>query len=34
VQMHVFGQCRPWIMVEYAVSFNELLEDFLKGDAD
>lgn len=34
VQMHVFGQCRHWIMIEYAAAFNELLEDFLKGDAD
>jgi 2-hydroxymuconate-semialdehyde hydrolase len=34
VQMHVFGQCRHWIMIEYAAAFNELLADFLKGDAD
>ena len=32
VQMHVFGQCRHWIMIEYAAAFNELLSDFLKGD--
>ena len=31
VQMHVFGQCRHWIMIEYAEAFNELLTDFLKG---
>lgn len=34
VQMHVFGQCRHWIMIEYAAAFNELLADFLKGDSD
>ena len=32
VQMHVFGQCRHWIMIEYAAAFNELLADFLKGE--
>jgi 2-hydroxymuconate-semialdehyde hydrolase len=32
VQMQVFGQCRHWIMIEYAAAFNELLSDFLKGD--
>jgi pimeloyl-ACP methyl ester carboxylesterase len=32
VQLHVFGQCRHWIMIEYAAAFNELLSDFLKGD--
>jgi 2-hydroxymuconate-semialdehyde hydrolase len=31
VQMHVFGQCRHWIMIEHAAAFNQLLEDFLKG---
>jgi len=31
VQMHVFGQCRHWIMIEHAAAFNQLLADFLKG---
>lgn len=30
-QMHVFGRCRHWIMIEYAAAFNELLADFLNG---
>jgi 2-hydroxymuconate-semialdehyde hydrolase len=32
VQMHVFGQCRHWIMIEHADAFNVVVEDFLKGD--
>ncbi len=31
VQMHVFGQCRHWIMIEHAAAFNQLLADFLEG---
>ena len=30
-QMHVFGRCRHWIMIEYRDAFNELLADFLGG---
>ena len=30
VQMHVFGQCRHWLMLEYRDAFNELVSDFLK----
>ena len=29
VQMHVFGRCRHWIMIEYREAFNRLLADFL-----
>jgi 2-hydroxymuconate-semialdehyde hydrolase len=29
VQMHVFGQCRHWVMIEYSDAFNELVSDFL-----
>jgi pimeloyl-ACP methyl ester carboxylesterase len=29
--MHVFGQCRHWIMIEHAAAFNQLLADFLEG---
>ena len=32
VQLHVFGQCRHWIMIEYRDAFNELVSDFLKGE--
>ena len=28
VQLHVFGRCRHWIMVEYRDAFNRLLLDF------
>jgi 2-hydroxymuconate-semialdehyde hydrolase len=31
VQMHVFGQCRHWLMIEYRDAFNELVSDFLKS---
>ena len=31
VQMHVFGQCRHWLMIEYRDAFNELVCDFLKS---
>ncbi len=31
VQMHVFGQCRHWLMLEYRDAFNELVSDFLKS---
>ena len=31
VQLHVFGQCSHWTMVEYKNAFNELLEDFFAG---
>jgi 2-hydroxymuconate-semialdehyde hydrolase len=31
VQMHVFGQCRHWLMIEYSDAFNELVHDFLKS---
>ncbi len=34
VQMHVFGQCRHWIMIEYAAAFNRLIEDFFKGESE
>ena len=30
VPMHVFGQCRHWLMLEYRDAFNELVSDFLK----
>jgi 2-hydroxymuconate-semialdehyde hydrolase len=30
VQMHVFGKCRHWLMIEYKHAFNELVSDFLK----
>jgi 2-hydroxymuconate-semialdehyde hydrolase len=30
-QLHVFGRCRHWIMIEYAAAFNGLLSDFLNG---
>lgn len=29
VEMHVFGQCRHWIMIEYREAFNRLISDFL-----
>lgn len=32
VHLHVIGQARHWTMIEHAAVFNELLEDFLKGD--
>jgi 2-hydroxymuconate-semialdehyde hydrolase len=32
VQMHVFGQCRHWLMIEYRDAFNELVSDFLKSE--
>lgn len=28
VQMHVFGQCSHWTMIEYKEAFNKLLADF------
>jgi 2-hydroxymuconate-semialdehyde hydrolase len=31
VQLHVFGQCRHWIQVEFAGRFNELLAKFFGG---
>lgn len=31
-QMHVFGRCRHWIMIEHRKSFNRLLESFLAGE--
>jgi 2-hydroxymuconate-semialdehyde hydrolase len=31
VKMHVFGQCRHWLMLEYRDAFNELVSDFLKS---
>lgn len=30
VQLHVFGQCRHWLMLEYRDACNELVSDFLK----
>lgn len=33
VQMHVFGRCRHWIMIEYREAFNRLVADFLAEDA-
>lgn len=30
-QMHVFGRCRHWIMVEYRDAFNRLVADFLSN---
>jgi 2-hydroxymuconate-semialdehyde hydrolase len=30
-ELHVFGRCRHWIMIEYRDAFNELLADFLSG---
>jgi hypothetical protein len=30
--MHVFGQCRHWIMIEYRDAFNELVSDFLMSE--
>ena len=34
VRMHVFGQCRHWIMIEKKEAFNHLVSDFLKGDQE
>lgn len=31
-QMHVFGRCRHWIMIEHRKSFNRLLESFLSEE--
>ncbi len=31
VQLHVFGQCSHWTMIEYKEAFNELLLDFFAG---
>jgi 2-hydroxymuconate-semialdehyde hydrolase len=31
VQLHVFGQCSHWAMIEYKDAFNRLLEDFFGG---
>ncbi len=31
VQLHVFGQCSHWTMIEYKDAFNELLFDFFGG---
>jgi 2-hydroxymuconate-semialdehyde hydrolase len=28
-QMHVFGRCRHWIMIEHKDPFNRVLEEFL-----
>lgn len=32
VQMHVFGQCRHWIQIEYRDSFNRLVADFFENN--
>jgi 2-hydroxymuconate-semialdehyde hydrolase len=29
VQMHVFGRCRHWIMIEHREAFNDVVADFL-----
>jgi len=31
VQLHVFGQCSHWIMIEYKDAFNRVISDFLEG---
>ncbi|MGI8649588.1 MAG: alpha/beta fold hydrolase [Rubrobacter sp.] len=31
VQLHIFGQCSHWTMIEYKNAFNELLLDFFGG---
>lgn len=31
-QLHVFGQCRHWVMVEYRHSFHQLLRNFFSGE--
>lgn len=31
VQLHIFGQCSHWTMIEYKDAFNELLLDFFDG---
>lgn len=31
VQLHVFGQCSHWTMIEYKDEFNKLLADFFGG---
>jgi 2-hydroxymuconate-semialdehyde hydrolase len=32
VELHVFGKCRHWLMVEYRDEFNRLVEQFFDGD--
>jgi len=32
VQLHVFGQCSHWIMIEYKHKFNRIIADFLISD--
>lgn len=32
VQLHVFGRCSHWTMIEYKHAFNRLLEDFFGGE--
>lgn len=29
VQLHVFGRCRYWIMIEHREAFNNVVADFL-----
>jgi pimeloyl-ACP methyl ester carboxylesterase len=33
VQLHVFGRCGHWTMIEYRHAFNRLLEDFFGEEA-
>lgn len=32
VELHVFGQCRHWVQIEFADKFNRLIAEFLSQD--